>query len=215
MKKEIFDKKQSSFISSVEALLNQMWDRPSSSSMLSCLVDIIKYPPGRRIRFISNRSLPPEKVGKFNLFFYENKYNLEKLFSETSDKRQQHKPLECQGMLQPPQCIASKLWLGKGSLLLPKGLITAGKPRSSATWAKSTRSFFKPSDNVKTSLSRRAAAKLESVHPMSRTTRIFLPHSMSGTIYKIQNEFQDVSKMTAINSKKKSILLGNSCCNSS
>lgn len=44
-------------------------EAPSSPSMLSCLVDIIKYPPGRRIRFISNRSLPPEKGRKFNLFF--------------------------------------------------------------------------------------------------------------------------------------------------
>jgi hypothetical protein len=34
--------------------------KPSSSSILSSLVDKIKYPPGLKILFISRRSLPPE-----------------------------------------------------------------------------------------------------------------------------------------------------------
>uniref|UniRef100_A0A2P2NZM8 Uncharacterized protein n=1 Tax=Rhizophora mucronata TaxID=61149 RepID=A0A2P2NZM8_RHIMU len=33
--------------------------KPSSSSMLSCPVARIKYPPGLRILFISRRCLPP------------------------------------------------------------------------------------------------------------------------------------------------------------
>lgn len=94
-----------------------------------------------------------------------------------------NKPFACQFMVHPPQWIVSKTPLGKGSLLLPKGLTIVGKPRSRATWARSTKSSFKPRVNVNTSLLNNEAPKLESVHPISSTIRIFFPHSMSGTVY--------------------------------